>query len=88
MKLIWIPDPDLTPAQKGERGKLGKWTIFCLYRDNWNPAPWNDDPYILCCGLPEIKNVIGHFDSIEKAKIKAEEVFLYWLENAGITGEN
>lgn len=67
----------------GILAKLGKWEIFRIFSDS-STSRDSECKYILKCKLPGIKETIGHFKSETEAKTKAESVFKYWMNGAGL----
>jgi len=66
----------------GEIGKLGKYEMFTIDYDGVSGGEY-ENPYILYCKLPGIKNNLGHFD-VEVAKRKAENTLNHWLKESGL----
>jgi hypothetical protein len=49
-----------------------------------NPSLCDRNKGELRCFLPGFKEDLGEFDSVDEAKARADKVFAYWLEKAGL----
>lgn len=67
----------------GEKGMSGKYIVFKVF---WDVVmkKHKAKPYRLTCSLPGIIEDLDRFETPEEAKVYAERVFYFWLEQAGL----
>jgi hypothetical protein len=69
----------------GDNGTRNGVMLFSTHYDACRSKSDNAPPWLLGCKLPGIKSNLGNFADREKAKEKAEEVFIYWVKKLNLT---
>lgn len=64
-------------------GFIKKWRVFSYHYDSCC-SKVEVKRYKLTCFLPGLKSNIGHFETEQEAKDKAEFLMLYWIDKAGL----
>lgn len=81
-RLTWVKDE--AQYASGEHGMLGKVKCFDFCWSPYRRRGEDTPPWALSCGLPGIKDRIGHFATPEEAKERAEQVLRTWLNWTGL----
>lgn len=80
--LTWtIKEEKYTQAKVGKCGEI---TMFSIFYDGMTSKS-QKEKYKLTCSLPMIKSNLKHYMTEDEAIKKAEFIFEYWKEKAGLT---
>lgn len=82
LDIEWKKKPTETGTPK-HNGYVGTYIAFVVYYSMFSNK--NDNrSFQLTCNLHGIKTELGMFESVEKAKEKADAVCKHWVSNLGL----